>query len=90
MSIFEDIAQEWREVVAEMEANVPSTEGMSWGEVIDATAVFVAEPEQVERVADYVALCARLGCQATPEGLESMDRNENIERQIALAEAYYA
>lgn len=65
-----DIADEWQEKIDEMSGSVPDTEGMSWGEVADATEKFLAQPEQVEYVAQYVALCAEFGLEpADPDTL---------------------
>lgn len=57
----DEIADEWQERIDEMSSSVPNTEGMSWGEVAEATAAFLAAPEQVEFVAQYTELCADLG-----------------------------
>jgi hypothetical protein len=64
-----DVADEWQEMLDEMGGNVPNTEGMSWGEVADATSAFLAEPEQAEQLAKYVELCGELGCEPTPDDL---------------------
>lgn len=65
------LADEWRERITEMASSVPNTEGMSWGEVNDATERFLAEPEQVQYVRQYVDLCNRLGISpAEPDALE--------------------
>lgn len=56
-----EVADEWQERIDEMTSSVPNTEGMCWGELADATARFLAAPEQVEYVARYVALCEQLG-----------------------------
>jgi hypothetical protein len=65
------LAQEWRERIEEMASSVPNTEGMSWGELAEATDRFLAEPEQVEYVARYVNLCKELGVSpAEPDALE--------------------
>lgn len=65
------IADEWRERIAEMSSSVPDTEGMSYGEVEEATAKFLAEPEQVDYVSQYVDLCSELGIEpADPDTLE--------------------
>lgn len=56
-----EVADEWQERISEMSGSVPDTEGMSWGEVADATSAFLAEPEQVEHVEQYAQLCRDLG-----------------------------
>jgi hypothetical protein len=65
-----EIAEEWRERIAEMESSVPDTEGMSYEEVAEATEKFLAEDEQQEFVQKYVDLCGTLGCEETPDELE--------------------
>lgn len=71
------LADEWRERIQEMSSSVPDTEGMSWGEVSEATEKFLAEPEQVEYVQRYVALCNDLGIEpADPDTLEWHANNQ--------------
>jgi hypothetical protein len=66
-----EIAEEWRERIAEMGSSVPDTEGMSYGEVAEATEKFLAEDEQQEYVEKYVSLCGELGLDpAEPDTLE--------------------
>jgi hypothetical protein len=55
-----ELASEWRELVQEMSGNVPNTEGMSLGELSDATERFLAQPEQAEQVEKYVELAREL------------------------------
>lgn len=66
-----EVAEEWAERIAEMSASVPNTEGMSWGEVHDATEAFLKAPEQREFVQQYVDLCDALNIEpAEPESLK--------------------
>jgi hypothetical protein len=64
------VASEWQEVLYELEGNVPNTEGMSYGEVAEATEAFLSAPEQIEAVAKYTELCDRLALPRSPDALE--------------------
>lgn len=81
-----DLANEWRESVAEMEANVLNTEGMSWGELAEATDAFMREPEQVAGQTKYVELCEQLGCEPDPDSLE--DHGNGHEPTLVLESAF--
>lgn len=85
-----EVASEWRDDLAELGGNVPNTEGMSWGEVTEATATFLSAPEQVEVVAKYHALCDALRLDHDPDELDKCDATlirdadfEDYARQLA-------
>jgi antirestriction protein len=75
-----ELADEWQELLDEMGGNVPDTEGMSWGEVSDATEAFLKAPEQVAELAKYTDLCGELGVTpAEPDTLRWYDTNNGPE-----------